>query len=141
VNDDASPTDPLLAEAARAARPYLSELVGGEGARIDAEIASLLESARAGADVTEALSARLEQPQALRDWVAAFLDFGRPPDIASPRLRGYSSLPGMPEEATSRRFVCPLGDYVWYSSGLARTPPECPTHRIPLIASGPPPIG
>lgn len=135
MNDDVSPTDPLLAEAARAARPYLSELAGQEAEKIDEEIAALLESARDGADVTEALSVRLERPETLRDWVATFLDLGRPADIARPPLRGYPSVPGTAQEITSRRFVCPAGDYVWYSSGLVRTPPECPTHKVPLVAA------
>jgi hypothetical protein len=137
MSDNTVGSDPLLAEAARAARPYLSELVGEDAARIDGELAGLLESAQAGADVTAALSARLDRPEALRDWVAAFLELGRPPQISSPVLRGYSALPGMAQPALTRRFVCPFGDYVWYASGLGRTPPACPTHGLRLIAAGP----
>jgi len=132
MNDNAS-TDGLLAEAARAVRPYLSELVGGEATQIDTEIASLLESARTGTDVTEALSARLEWPAALRDWVAAFLDLGGPVDVVRPALRSYYPLPGARQESLARRFACPEGDYVWYSVGMARRPPECPTHNLRLV--------
>lgn len=124
----------LIAELARAIRPYLAELVeDGEAApRLDAEFAGLLadtESPSFQADVLEAVG----RHAATRDWAAAFLESGVPPDVAPQVERGYALPPGRGVVPVVARYVCPEGDYLRWRRHAGQELGPCPTHGLDLV--------
>ncbi|MFE4105938.1 hypothetical protein [Almyronema epifaneia] len=44
----------------------------------------------------------------------------------------FQPLPGFQSLSFTRKYICPHGDYVWYEFDIGITPPDCPTHCIPL---------
>ena len=47
---------------------------------------------------------------------------------------GIRPLAGDTEPVPSTKYVCPLGDYVWFRSFVGRPIPPCPTHHVALVA-------
>jgi hypothetical protein len=124
----------LIAELARAIRSYLAGLVddGEVAARLDAELAGLLAetgSPSFQADVLEAVGTHA----ATRDWAAAFLESGAPPDVAPQVERGYAAPPGRGVVAVVARYVCPEGDYVRWRRAAGMELEPCPTHGLDLV--------
>ncbi len=123
-----------LAEAARAIRPYLGELVGDAAARLDSMIADLLEAAGSGHDVTPELWSLLTSTTATETWVAQVLSdpLHRPPELQSRVTRGYEPPPGEGTPVPASRYACPRWDYVWYRITVGTPVPRCPTHGCVL---------
>jgi hypothetical protein len=128
--------DERIAEAARAIRPYLAELLGIQrAAAVDAELAGLLAQAIAGEDVEEALLAVLKADDATIVFLERVLDDPglRPPGVIPDVAKGYSPLPTPePPPVAADKFCCPYGDYVWYRPEVGVPVGLCPTHRCPL---------
>jgi hypothetical protein len=122
--------DEELAEAARAIRPYLGELVGDAAARFDSEIADLLEAAGSGHDVMTRLWSLLTSTAATESWTAEVLSdpLHRPPPLQSAVRRGYEPLPGVGAPVPASKYTCPHGDYIWYRPATGMPVPRCPTH-------------
>jgi hypothetical protein len=127
--------DEAVLEAARAIRPYLTELVGSDANRVDTQIAALLGEAATGRDdIDVSILSLLREDQSTHAWAAAFLQAGLPPDVVAIRERSIG-LPGRPEASPAPRYTCPEGDYVWYRRIVGDRVPSCPTHRITLQPS------
>lgn len=125
--------DEVLLDAARAVRPYLSELVGQPtAAELDAELAALLASARGGHAVADRVAEMLSRSAEVQAWAAGFLEHGCPPEVAELRERAFQGLPGVPEAPSPDKFRCPEGDYVFYRRAVGVRVPPCPTHKTPL---------
>jgi hypothetical protein len=125
-----------LLEAARAIRPYLDELVGGEAKRFDEEIAALLDAASTGEDVTGSLRSLLGSHEATDDWVAEVVEdpLHRPPDYQPVGTRGFDLLPGLVGPVAAGKYACPHGDFIWYRPSVGVRVPPCPSHG-PGLAS------
>lgn len=123
-------------EAARAIRPFLSELLLDDEAAqgVDEALGRLL--GRGANDRRDEIAALLVRHPATRNWAAAFLEHGRPPglDLAVERSASYAALPGLALVGTAPRFACPEDDYVWWQRAVGLAPPRCPTHDLELVA-------
>lgn len=118
----------VVLDAARAIRPYLTELRPLDAGAVDATLASMLaeENAVAILDLLRGESATWQ-------WFLDFAKTGLPPDIAATLERGgYEPAPGHGEPVDLPRFDCPLGDYTWYRRAIGQQPPNCPTHGVQL---------
>jgi len=124
----------LIAELARAIRPYLAELVddGEAAARLDAELAGLLANTGSPSFQADVLKVA-GRHAATRDWAAAFLESGAPPDVAPQVERGYAGPPGRGVVPVVARFVCPDGDYVRWRRAAGQELGPCPTHGLDLV--------
>jgi len=127
-------------EAARAIRPYLSELTGPAAARHDARLATLLADALAGHDVVGELRSVLEADDAMAAFLEEVLDDApefRPPDVQAgfgEARRNMQVPPGaIGPIADAGRHLCPRGDYVWYRRAVGAPVPLCPTHELGLL--------
>lgn len=131
-------SDEGVRAAARAARQFLSELVGSdEAGAFDAEIAGLLNRPGGDRESLEQLRELLES----REGTAAFLDsvlddepHFRPPQVRPGAMRsfGYSGLPGRPGFVGAPMYYCPERDYDYWQLGDEQ-PPLCPTHGYVLV--------
>ena len=121
-----------LREVARAVRPYLSELVGGDARALDDRLAGLLADP---GDVDEHIDAVLRSNTRLLAFAQQMLtdDRLRPPpaQLAAERDIGTG---GEGEPVDAERFSCPNGDYTWYRISVVFAVPDCPTHRVALVA-------
>jgi hypothetical protein len=118
-----SAPDPVV-EAARAARPYLADLLGEDAHAFDDELAALLNEPVPSPEDIEALVVRRPEIHA---WIAALVGDPelRPPDVCD---RGPGELPGLGEPVAAPRYACQHGDFVWYRRTIGAEPPPCPTH-------------
>lgn len=122
-------------QAARAIRPYLSELLKNDHAaasELDRRLAELLAEAQAGHSVKTDLLIALSDQQATREWTREFLKDKLPPQV----YRSWRRPPGDPGQVPAQRWVCPQGDYDWYPSFAGEQPPACPTHQLDLVLDG-----
>ena len=122
-----------ILEAARAVRPYLSELVGPAAGQLDTRIAALLNESATGAADPDALRVLLDAEAATRIFLQAVLDdapYFRPPEVQfDVRRTGYQKPPGkMNTVLHLGKYICPGGDYVWYRLSESAAVPPCPTH-------------
>ena len=106
-----------ILEAARAVRPYLSELVGPAAGQLDTRIAALLNESATGAADPDALRVLLDAEAATRIFLQAVLDdapYFRPPEVQfDVRRTGYQKPPGkMNTVLHLGKYICPGGDYV-----------------------------
>lgn len=122
-----------ILEAARAVRPYLSELVGPGAGELDGRIAALLNEGASGTAVPDALRQLLDADAATRIFLEDVL--GDAPDYRPPavqfdiRRTGYQKPPGaMNPVLHLGKYVCPGGDWVWYRLSATAAVPPCPTH-------------
>lgn len=127
-----------ILEAARVIRPNLTELVGPAAEELDARIAELLAADAAGKDVTVELRSLFANDDATQSFLDAVLGDAphyRPPSILPSDLRGpgFTQLAGDVAAPHANRYVCPLGDYVWYRLLVGATVPLCGTHQITLV--------
>ena len=124
----------LIAELARAIRPYVAALVedGQAAARLDADLAGLLAETGRPTFQTDVLDV-VGRHAATRDWAAAFLEFGAPPDVSPLVERGYAAPPGRGVVPVVARFVCPEGDYVRWRRAAGMELGHCPTHGLDLV--------
>ncbi|MDH3681200.1 MAG: hypothetical protein OEV40_14775 [Acidimicrobiia bacterium] len=128
-------SDDRIVEAARAVRPYVDEL-SDEAAAVDEALVEALGLPPPERD--ELIVEIFDSSDELRDWFAAFVETGLPPDVVGIRERAIEPLPGPGGPVEPLRYACPNQDYVVYKTSVGRY--RCPTHRIPLVqqeASGP----
>ena len=114
---------------ARAIRPYLTELLGGNSSMVEQDLVSLLSQAQEGRKVDNVILDLLARHEATREWIAKFLEHKRPPDI----VKLYSPPPGDITAIPPDKYACPQGDYIWYRRSVASTIPVCPTHFVKLV--------
>jgi hypothetical protein len=121
-------------QAARAMRPYLNELLTNDEAalELDRRLAELLAEGQAGRSVKADLLIALSGQEATRKWTREFLKDKTPPQV----YRTWRRPPGDPGRVPAQRWVCPQGDYDWYSSSAGEQPPACPTHHLDLVQDG-----
>lgn len=132
--------DGVLA-AARAIRPYLTELVGPVIAdELDGRIAELLNNAPDSHENVIRLRTLLDERKKTTGWflseVLADAPEYRPP-YEQPRYlrdRGTAAPAGDSTAAIAAPcYTCPEGgDYVWYRPEVGTAIPDCPTHHVPL---------
>lgn len=133
-----APDTTRVPEAARAIRPYLPGLfihAPTRGARLDTELARLLDPAAESAP--EDILRVLEDNPITRVWTAQFIEFGIPPEFIGTGTRG----PGAPAptgdgEAVrpGPKYVCPVGgDVVWWRRHIGQDVPQCTTHGRTLV--------
>src|SRR5664279_767420 len=134
--------DDGVLEAARAIRPYLTDLVVGQDAAglLDRQIAGHLTGGADRSETVRRLRTLLEEQEDTR-WflteVLADVPHHRPP-YQQPRHRQRQ--PGMASPAGDTGpilhtgiYTCPDGDYVWYRPEVGTPIPDCPTpHHGPL---------
>ncbi|OHV29151.1 MULTISPECIES: hypothetical protein [Pseudofrankia] len=142
--DDTSPAvgDDGVAEAARAIRPYLDELIGPRAAAgLDRQLADTLLGPADPAERTRRLRDLLDtNPTTSRFLMEVLTD---PPHFRPPyqqphyhhRTAGSGSPLGDPSPATADRYTCPHGDYVWYRPDVGTPVPTCKTHQTQLTRS------
>jgi hypothetical protein len=121
-------------EAARAIRPYLTELIGDRAPRFDDEVAALLAAVAQGDDVTDPLRLLLRSDEATEEWLDEVLadPLRRPPDHQPVVTRNYDSLIGLGAPVDAGKYACPHGDYVWYRPYVGVAIPPCATHGLTL---------
>lgn len=127
----------ILLEAARAIRPYLTELLDPQ---VAADIDSLLAQQLAAADKTnaeDAIRRTLLSQRPTADWWAAFLEHGVPPEVLPAMIR-LNELPGDGQNVAAARYICPYSDFVWYRISVGVAVPSCPTHGLRLRLRGAP---
>jgi hypothetical protein len=138
--------DAGVLEAARAIRPYLTELVGPAAAdRLDRHLADLLTGAPDEPNTIVTLRALLDEHKDTRWFLTEALadapqyrpPYQQPrylrPRRGSPSPAGSSSLAGDPAFISAPRYSCPYGDYVvWYEPEVDSPIPDCQTHHVPL---------
>jgi hypothetical protein len=125
--------DDGVLEAARAIRPYLSDLVGpAKAGALDRRIADHL----AGPAVSVAeLRSLLEEQEDTAWFLSRVLSDRpryRPPYHQPAATRGIVSPAGDPALIEADRYSCPRGDYVWYRPEVGSPVPDCPTHGLSL---------
>ncbi|GAA3796991.1 hypothetical protein GCM10023083_35390 [Streptomyces phyllanthi] len=135
--DDPNPAGIL--DAARAIRPYLPNLLAfspGSAARLDDELAQLLEKS-AEPDTADRLRRVLESNPVTEVWVSQFLEFDVPPDFIAPGTRGSATSGPAGDGEIVRpgpKFVCPVGgDVVWWRRHVGQDIPRCTTHGVTLV--------
>jgi hypothetical protein len=132
--------DGVLA-AARAIRPYLTELVGpDDAAELDRRIAELLNDATDPPGNVGRLRMLLDERSETTGWflseVLADAPQYRPP-YHQPRYLRHRGMPSPAGVSTTPipapRYTCPEGgDYVWYRPEVGTAIPDCPTHHVRL---------
>ncbi|MEU1012562.1 hypothetical protein [Streptomyces sp. NPDC005890] len=138
--------DEVVLDVARAIRPYLPGLVGEDAPRLDLRIVALLDRARDGVDVGEAVLELLGESPATLAWAASVLEDERhlPPDLQHRAVRsgdksGYSPLanPHGGDPVDAQRYLCPEdGAYAWWRTSVGQEIPGCPDHPgVRLVAS------
>lgn len=122
-------------EGACAIRPYLTDLLEAiQTAEIDEKLAELLAQSQTGQKVDNRILKLLAKQEATRTWMAAFLEYNMPPEVA----RFYSPPPGQVSPLSGIvRYNCPQGDYVWYRRSVGEPIPQCPTHQLDLVSADP----
>ena len=117
--------DDTLLELAVALEPEIAELAD----RVTADrFTALLAALRAGELVGDDLFELLTADAALRDRVNALL----PPEEDGEK--GYQELPGKGEIVAPLFYACPEGDYRHPVQEIGEPVPDCPAHRIALVA-------
>ena len=122
-------TDDIL-EGARAIRPFLKALLGGEAEAVDQGLAELLQAGREGKKVDNLILELVRGHEHTRSWMAEFLERKLPPELAR-GLRGYTP-PRGGEPVPAPKYVCPKRDYTWYRPSVRDSVPTCPTHGVKL---------
>jgi hypothetical protein len=119
-----------VVQAARAIRPYLTELIDSEEAAavLDRRLVELLADAQAGMQVGMDLLLVLGERDATREWVAEYLGDEPLPE----RYRGWGP-PGDVGAISTRRWVCPHQDYDWYAPAMDERRRRCPAHGVELV--------
>jgi hypothetical protein len=117
-----------MLDAGRAIRPFLRDLAPERWLEIDAALAAALADTPDAERVFELLTA----DRATAAWTVTFIADGAPPSADA--VRGYEPLRGLGSPIRAPRFRCQHGDYLWYRRSAALAVPQCPTHRIPLVA-------
>ncbi|MEU1824179.1 hypothetical protein ABZ502_17350 [Streptomyces abikoensis] len=124
--------DDELREVARAARPYLEELIGDAAPEVDGQLAKLL--AEKG-NVREQLGEVLWSSPALQEFTEATLrdERLRPPPVQA-LAQGYGT-GGQGEPVEAERYVCPTPPphYVWYRISVTVPVRQCPAHHVLLV--------
>ncbi|MFJ8961996.1 hypothetical protein ACIRG5_21670 [Lentzea sp. NPDC102401] len=126
-----------MIELARAIRPCLPELVGDDEARsIDRQLADLLASGGAEADVEARIEEVLRSSPEILRWVQETLNDERlRPPHAQRAIERIDSTSGDGEIVDAERFQCPQGDFVWYRLSVVYQVPTCPTHQVKLTVA------
>ncbi|MEU6814602.1 hypothetical protein [Streptomyces sp. NPDC046860] len=135
-----------MAEAARAVRPYLAELVGPVAAPpLDDLLADALAGVPAEPDAGSEAVARLRETLhadaatwAFTEAVLEDAPLFRPVYVRP--AKGSRGGDGPPPSAAgdvgpveADRFDCPQGnDYTWYRDQVGSRVPDCPTHGVPV---------
>ncbi|MFG1815494.1 hypothetical protein ACGFIF_17120 [Kribbella sp. NPDC049174] len=129
-------------EAARAMRPYMTQLVGPTlGRDLDRQIAILLNSDVKEDERARALVSLMRSNETTEDFLTEVLadapDY-RPPSLQPAELlRGgadYRALAGDTEPVLHvGKYICVSGDYVWYRPAVGTRIPACPTHASALV--------
>jgi hypothetical protein len=125
-----------IIDAAKAIRPYLSDLLSAGADRVDGRLAELL-SPGAPADKEQSIRDLLGSEPETRDWTAAFLELAEPPEVHAYRERGVASerMPGVlgpVEPIRAKRFECPHRDMLFYRRYVGQPVPLCVTHKCSL---------
>jgi hypothetical protein len=130
------PDDHGVLEAARAIRPYLTDLVGPtEAAVLDRQIADLLHDLTNTTETAAQLRTLLHRQEDtgwFLDRVLADWPHYRPPYQQSAQHRDLPRPAGDISHVEADRYVCPEGDYVWYRPEVGTRIPKCPDHHLPL---------
>jgi hypothetical protein len=108
-------------EGARCIRPYLADLLGTAATECDRQLADLLAQAQQGQSVDPQILTLLKKNPKTLQWLKEFL-------ATRATAKGYEQLPGSSGAISAQKYVCPLGDYVWYQRATGIPVPTCPTH-------------
>ena len=126
-------------QAARAIRPYLTELLAHapeRAARMDSELARQL-AADDDAGKARSLLQLLEGNAVTKVWTAQFLELGLPPEFGASGNRGPAGPAPVGDGETLRpgpKYVCPVnGDVVWWRRHIGQDVPRCATHNRILV--------
>jgi hypothetical protein len=129
--------DDGVLEAARAIRPYLSDLLGpAKAVAIDRQIADALTVGSAGTTAADQVRMILERDGDTTWFLQRVLDdkpLYRPPYYQPVITRGITAPAGDPGFVAADRYACPQGDYVWYRPDVGTSVPQCPDHDILLV--------
>jgi len=130
--------DEGVLEAARLLRPYLPQLMTPTAAeKLDRQVASLLDDAAGGQNVTARLWELLGENRFTRTFLRKVLADApayRPPDVKRrDRRRGPGELPGERTPVQADKFVCPNGHYTWYRQAVEEAMPRCPSDGLELV--------
>ena len=130
------PDEVRLSDAARAMRPYLTQILGPAAPAVDERLSALLGAEYAGGDVDEALEEILSDPR-LAGWVTYFLEHNEPPPSWSTGMRTYMGPPFSSAMPIATVFDCPVGnDFTYYARTKGETIPPCRNHAVALSPRG-----
>jgi hypothetical protein len=126
-------------EAARAVRPYLSELLGpDEAVTANRALAAALTDTSGEAAAAERIRVVLGGHPDTAWFLRRVLNdrpLYRPPYQQPLVTRGITGPAGDPGFVPADRYVCPESDYTWYRPDVGTPVPQCPDHHVALIRS------
>jgi hypothetical protein len=125
-----------IIDAAKAIRLYLPDLVVDSADGLDSRLAELL-GAAVPPDLEQSIRELLSSQPETREWTAAFLELGEPPEVHAYPERGVlpESLPGSLGDVRpvrAKRFECPHRDMTFYRRYAGQSLPLCKTHHIAM---------
>jgi hypothetical protein len=129
-----SPTNVL--EAARAIRPYLSQLLPHADAEVaDKRLELILQTSTDDAARSQEIRALLATAEPTREWLRLYLEEQKPAEEILKIMRTYQPLPGKSGAIASPRYRCPVASchQTWYRRDASAEIPTCPIHGVKLV--------
>ncbi len=124
-----------IIKAAKAIRPYISELLDAPNAqRLDQKLESLLHHSSSDQNYRQLDSVLMEHEET-GEWIRLYLEEDCPAETILDSLRVYYPLRGLRHSVKSPRYVCPVEfcHQDWYRHDLAEDIPHCPVHDLRLV--------
>jgi hypothetical protein len=118
-----------IVEGGREIRPHLQDLLGADAVVVEQNLGNLLALADVGQDVSAAVAMLLRQREPTKDWMRAFLQERRPPEVE----KLYQPLPGDEAPVAALKYVCPTGHFEWFVSKVGEQIPRCPIDNLSLV--------
>jgi hypothetical protein len=129
-----SPTNVL--QAARAIRPYLSQLLPHTDAEVaDKRLELILQTSTDDEARSQEILSLLSAAEPTQEWMRLYLEEQKPADEILKIMRTYHPLPGKSGAIASPRYRCPVASchQTWYRREASAEIPDCPIHGVKLV--------